>query len=124
VEIITLDGPGAEAFLKGIYFASGTQHMDLRTVRRHASPRASSHALYKGAVRNEATTVFQGLIDVAEGASRTDAYLANRNLILDGSGGADSMPSLAVRNNDLRCSHGSTTGRINPEEPTTSRVAT
>jgi Fe-S cluster assembly protein SufD len=112
----TLAAAGAEASLKGVYFARKKQHMDIRIVQRHASPRAASRALYKGAVKDESYSVFQGLIDVAEGASGTDAYLANRNLILDASARADSVPSLAIRNNDLRCSHGSTSGRIDPEE--------
>lgn len=111
-----LAGPGAEAMLRGLYFATGRQHVDLRTAQRHLFPRASSQALFKGAARDEASTVFQGLIDVAEHASKTDAYLANRNLLLGGTPRADSIPSLSIRNDDLRCSHGSTTGKIAPEE--------
>ncbi len=111
-----LEGPGADAQLNGVYFARGSQHLDLRTVQRHRAPAAVSRALYKGAVQDAGYTVYQGLIDVSPGASKTDAYLSNRNLILNDGARADSIPSLKIDNNDLRCSHGSTTGRVSEEE--------
>jgi Fe-S cluster assembly protein SufD len=112
----SLEGPGAESYLNGAYLAGAGQHMDLRTVQRHRSPKATSRALYKGAVKDSGRTVYQGLIEVSPGASGTDAYLSNKNLILNDGARADSIPSLRIDNNDVRCSHGSTTGRINPEE--------
>jgi Fe-S cluster assembly protein SufD len=111
-----LDGPGAEAFLDGAYFCGAGQHMDLRTVQRHRSPKATSRAVYKGAVAGGGRTIFQGLIEVAPGASGTDAYLTNRNLILGEGARSDSIPTLIIGNNDVKCSHGSTTGRLNAEE--------
>jgi len=60
--------------------------------------------------------VYQGLIEVDEGASGTDAYLTNRNLILGDAARSDSIPTLRIGNNDVRCSHGSTTGRLSEEE--------
>jgi Fe-S cluster assembly protein SufD len=112
----SLEGPGAESYLQGAYLAGAGQHMDLRTVQRHLSPKATSRALYKGAVRDSGRTIYQGLIEVSPGAAGTDAYLSNKNLILNDGARADSIPSLRIDNNDVRCSHGSTTGRINPEE--------
>ncbi|MGO9309148.1 MAG: Fe-S cluster assembly protein SufD [Spirochaetia bacterium] len=112
----SLDGPGAEAFLDGAYYCGSGQHMDLRTVQRHRSPKATSRAVYKGAVAGGGRTIFQGLIEVAPGASGTDAYLTNRNLILGEGARSDSIPTLKIGNNDVKCSHGSTTGRLNAEE--------
>jgi Fe-S cluster assembly protein SufD len=112
----TLDGPGSEAFLDGAYYCGAGQHMDLRTVQRHRSPKATSRAVYKGAVASGGRTVFQGLIEVAPGASGTDAWLTNRNLILGEGARSDSIPTLKIGNNDVKCSHGSTTGRLNAEE--------
>ncbi len=112
----SLDGPGAEAFLDGAYYCGAGQHMDLRTVQRHRSPKATSRAVYKGAVSGGGRTIFQGLIEVAPGASGTDAYLTNRNLILGEGARSDSIPTLKIGNNDVKCSHGSTTGRLNAEE--------
>jgi Fe-S cluster assembly protein SufD len=112
----SLEGPGAESHLNGAYLAGAGQHMDLRTVQRHRSPKATSRALYKGAVKDSGRTVYQGLIEVSPGASGTDAYLSNKNLVLNDGARADSLPSLRIDNNDVRCTHGSTTGRISPEE--------
>jgi len=112
----SLDGLGAEAFLDGAYYCGAGQHMDLRTVQRHRSPKATSRAVYKGAVAGGGRTIFQGLIEVAPGASGTDAYLTNRNLILGEGARSDSIPTLKIGNNDVKCSHGSTTGRLNAEE--------
>jgi len=112
----SLEGPGAESFLNGAFLAGAGQHMDLRSVQRHRAPKATSRALYKGAVKDSGRSVYQGLIEVSPGASGTDAYLSNKNLILNDGARADSIPSLRIDNNDVRCSHGSTTGRINPEE--------
>jgi Fe-S cluster assembly protein SufD len=112
----SLEGAGAESHLNGAYLAGAGQHMDLRTVQRHRSPKATSRALYKGAVKDSGRTVYQGLIEVSPGAAGTDAYLSNKNLILNDGARADSIPSLRIDNNDVRCTHGSTTGRISPEE--------
>src|SRR4030042_460231 len=79
----SLEGPGAESYLNGAYLAGAGQHMDLRTVQRHRSPKATSRALYKGAVKDSGRTVYQGLIEVSPGASGTDAYLSNKNLLLN-----------------------------------------
>ena len=111
-----LAGKGSEAYLNGVYFCRAGQHMDIRTVQRHHSPSATSRAYYKGAVASGGRTVFQGLIEVDPGASGTDAYLTNRNLVLGDGARSDSIPTLRIGNNDVRCSHGSTTGRLSEEE--------
>ena len=111
-----LAGKGSEAYLNGVYFCREGQTMDIRTVQRHHSPSATSRAYYKGAVASGGKTVYQGLIEVDTGASGTDAYLTNRNLILGDAARSDSIPTLRIGNNDVRCSHGSTTGRLSEEE--------
>ncbi|HEY9593143.1 MAG TPA: Fe-S cluster assembly protein SufD [Spirochaetia bacterium] len=112
----SLTGRGAEAFLDGVYYCEKGQHMDMRTVQYHRSPQATSRAYYKGAVGSGGRTVYQGLIEVSEGASGTDAYLTNRNLILGEAARSDSIPTLRIGNNDVKCSHGSTTGKLSDEE--------
>jgi Fe-S cluster assembly protein SufD len=111
-----LNGRGSDADLNGLYFARERQHMDIRTVQRHRSDHADSRAFYKGAVRDGARTIYQGLIDVSPHAAKTDAYLTNKNLILNDGARADSIPSLKIDTNDVKCSHGSTTGRIDEQE--------
>ncbi|MFW5741771.1 MAG: Fe-S cluster assembly protein SufD [Spirochaetota bacterium] len=107
-----LTGAGADAVLNGIYFATDEQHMDLRTVQRHRAPHTTSRAFYRGAVRDESHAIYQGLIQVDHEAAGTDAYLTNKNLILSEESRADSIPSLNIATDDVRCSHGSTTGRL------------
>ena len=121
---VHLSGAGSEAELSGIYIADKDQHMDVRTVQYHESHHTQSRAFYKGAVKDSGRTVYQGLIDVDSAAVSTDAYLTNKNLILHdemtrgktGHGRADSIPSLRIRTNDVKCSHGSTTGKIDDEQ--------
>jgi len=111
-----LVGAGADAALNGLYFATDEQHMDLRTVQSHAAPRTSSRAFYRGAVRGESHSIYQGLITVSAEARGTDAYLTNKNLILSEDARADSIPSLNINTDDVKCSHGSTTGKLDESQ--------
>lgn len=112
----SLEGRGAEAQLGGLYYCGPGQHADIGTIQRHVSAGATSRAFYKGAASGGGRSVFQGLIEVGEGASGTDAYLSNRNLLLGDEARADSIPTLKIGNNDVKCSHGSATGRLGEEE--------
>ena len=114
--ISELTGAGADAVLNGIYFATDEQHMDLRTVQQHRAPHTTSRAFYRGAVRDESHAIYQGLIQVDHAAAGTDAYLTNKNLILSEEARADSIPSLNISTDDVRCSHGSTTGRLDADQ--------
>jgi Fe-S cluster assembly protein SufD len=109
-------GAGAVANLSGLYFADGAQHVDQRTVQRHSSPDTASHLLYKGAVRDQSHTIYQGLIQARRGAVRVDAYQMNRNLVLNEGARADSLPALEIDADDLKCSHGSAIGSLDPEQ--------
>lgn len=109
-------GRGADAHLNGLYFADGTQHVDQRTVQLHSSADTTSKLLYKGAVQDRSHAIYQGLINARRGAVRVDAYQMNRNLILDKGARADSLPGLEIDADDLKCSHGSATGNLDPEQ--------
>ena len=112
---VFLGGPGGEARLNGIYLTGDGQHMDLRTVQYHQQRAGTSRAFFKGAVSGGGRSVYQGLIDVDKQATGTDAYLTNNNLILNDGARADSIPSLEIRTDDVKCSHGSTSGKLNEE---------
>jgi Fe-S cluster assembly protein SufD len=108
-----LSAPGSDSEMLGIYFADEDQLIDHHTLQDHLAPNAHSDLLYKGALRDESLTVFKGLIRVEPGAQKTDAYQTNRNLIL----GTDeamavSLPNLEIMADDVKCSHGSTTGQV------------
>lgn len=111
---VEMRGEGGDAFIGGMYFPHEDQHVDLRTVQRHVSPRAHSLTLYKGAAIDEAHSVYQGLIEVDHDALFTDAYLTNNNLLLSDDARSDSIPTLQINTDEVRCSHGSTTGKLDP----------
>jgi len=108
----SLVGPGASAELKGIYFASGEQFFDFHTLQDHQVGNTTSDLLFKGALQDEARTVYAGLIRIEKGAARSDAYQANRNLVLSDHAKATSIPMLEIDNNDVRCTHGATVGPV------------
>ncbi|OQX28777.1 MAG: hypothetical protein B0D92_07270 [Spirochaeta sp. LUC14_002_19_P3] len=107
-----LDGEGSEIRLNGLYLAGKDQHIDIGTLQDHRAPRAVSDALYKGAVYPGGWSVYQGLIQVQHDAAKTDAYLTNNNLLLGDGARADSLPQLNILTDDVKCSHGSTSGKL------------
>ena len=110
----TLQGQGADAELKAIYFASGEQFFDFHTLQDHQVGNTRSDLLFKGALQDVARTVYAGLIRIEKGAARSDAYQANRNLVLSDHAKATSIPMLEIDNNDVRCTHGATVGPVDP----------
>lgn len=111
-----LDGEGSEGKFSGCYFGNETQHFDFHTFQNHIVGHSLSDLLFKGALRGRARTVYQGLIKVHKNAQRSDAYQANRNLILSDKARADSIPSLEIEANDVRCTHGATVGQVDNEQ--------
>ncbi len=111
----SLQGQGANAELKGIYFASGEQFFDFHTLQDHQVGNTRSDLLFKGALQDVARTVYAGLIRIEKGAARSDAYQANRNLVLSDHAKATSIPMLEIDNNDVRCTHGATVGPVDPQ---------
>jgi Fe-S cluster assembly protein SufD len=108
--------PGAEARPLGLFFGDGTQHLDFRTLQDHRVGNTMSDLLYKGALYDEAVSVFSGMIRVHPKAQHTDAYQANRNLLLSDAAQAYSIPNLEIGANEVRCTHGATIGPIQPDE--------
>jgi Fe-S cluster assembly protein SufD len=96
--------------------AHGTQEFDQRTLQSHTAPHTSSNLLYKNVLLDRARTIFSGLIVVDPDAQKTDAYQSNRNLVLSDAAEANSLPGLEIQANDVRCTHGATTSRIDPEQ--------
>ena len=111
-----LDGPGATSRVTGAYFADGAQHLDYDTFQEHIAPNTTSDFAFKGALRDEATAVWRGMIRVEEDAQKTNAYQENRNLLLSPAAHADSIPGLEIMANDVRCTHGATVGQVDREQ--------
>jgi Fe-S cluster assembly protein SufD len=110
-----LNGEGASGELLGLYFPGGRQHLDHHTNQLHRAPSATSDLLLKGALKDRARSVYQGYVKVYPGAQKTNAYQANRNLMLSKHARADSIPGLEIEADDVRCTHGATVGQI-PDE--------
>ena len=111
-----IEGPGADVKMYSLTVAEESQEFDQRTFQTHNAPNAVSDLLYKNALLDNSRTIFSGLIKVAEGAQQTDAYQTNRNLLLDPTAEANALPGLEILANDVKCSHGATTGNLNAEE--------
>ncbi len=112
----SLTGVGASSRLAAMYFASGSQMHDFRTVQDHKARKTSSDLLYKGVVANTATSVYSGLIRVEKGAKGTRAFQTNRNLVLHEGARAESVPNLEIEENDVSCSHASAIGPVSEDE--------
>lgn len=109
-------GPGAQSVMLSATLARGRQEFDQRSFQEHVAPDTKSDLLYKSALYDASRTIFAGMIDVDPAAQRTDAYQSNRNLILSSDAEAHSLPGLEILANDVRCTHGSTIGQVDPEE--------
>jgi Fe-S cluster assembly protein SufD len=111
-----LQAPGAFSEMLALTIADGEREFDQRTLQLHQAPNTKSDLLYKNALLDRARTIFSGLIIVDPDAQKTDAYQSNRNLILSEDAEANSLPGLEIQANDVRCTHGATSARIDPEQ--------
>jgi Fe-S cluster assembly protein SufD len=113
---IELDGEGSWARMSGLFFADTNQLLDHDTQQNHNAPHTTSDLLFKGALKDESRSVWQGMIKVLPHAQKTDGFQANRNLVLSKEARADSIPGLEIEANDVRCTHAATVGKLE-EEP-------
>ena len=113
---VTLAGDGANCQVNGVLFTEGKQHLSYHTLQHHAAPHTTSDFLYKAALQDRSRTVWRGMIQVDEAAQKTDGYQRNDNLLLSTRARADSIPGLEIEADDVRCTHGSTSGRVDEEQ--------
>lgn len=113
---VRLRGDGARAVITGIIVARGDTKVTIHTMQIHEAPDTTSDLLIKTVLSDHAKCLYDGGIRVEKAAQKTDAYQRNENLLLSGRAYAESKPSLEILANDVRCTHGSTTGPIDPEE--------
>ncbi len=112
----TLAGKGAHSDMLSLNIPTGEQLYDQRTFQHHASPHTYSDLLYKNALYGKTKTTFSGLIAVDEKAHFTDAYQTCRNLLMEDTTEANSMPGLQINADQVKCSHGSTASAISNDE--------
>lgn len=111
-----LSEQGASTTTKGFFVSSGTQHHDFWGLLSHQAPHTTGNLLYKGVLTDNSRSVFRGLIKITEEAQHTDSYLTNNNIILSDDARADSVPTLEINANDVKASHGATTGHLDEDE--------
>jgi Fe-S cluster assembly protein SufD len=111
-----LVGRGSTADVIGAYFGDRDQALDYRYFMRHIGTNTRSDMFLKGAVEDEAVSVFTGMIRIEETGQKTEAFQTNRNLLLSAGARAESVPNLEILANDVRCGHGSTMGPLDAEQ--------
>ena len=113
---IHLDGHGASLDLAGAWRCSSDERVRLQVIVRHNAPGCTSGQLFKGVVAGSARAEFDGLVYVAPGAVKTEARQQSHSLLLSEGAFAEARPQLEIYADDVQCSHGATTGYLNPEE--------
>jgi Fe-S cluster assembly protein SufD len=111
-----LRGSGGRSDMLAVSVSDRAQEFDQRTFQIHEVPNTASDLLYKNSLDDQSRTIFSGLIRVNPGAHKTDAYQKVRNLLLSDDAEASSAPGLEIEADDVRCTHGATSGQIEAEE--------
>lgn len=109
---VSLKGEMSEVTLNGCVMADKHQHVDTNTVIRHEVPRCTSHELYKYVVDEQATGAFAGKVYVAPGAQQTQSDEVNQNICIGSESHMYTQPMLEIYADDVKCSHGSTVGKL------------
>jgi Fe-S cluster assembly protein SufD len=109
---IVLSDSNTEAHLNGLYLLKENQLVDNHTLVDHQMPNCYSNELYKGVMDDKSTGVFNGKIFVRKDAQKTNAYQSNKNILLSPNATINTKPQLEIYADDVKCSHGTTTGKL------------
>ncbi len=109
---VRLEGQGGHCNVNGAYLMKGREHCDNTSVIEHIAPNTSSREVFKGVLNDQSRGVFQGRIVVHKGAQKTDGYQLSKALLLADGAEMDAKPELEIYADDVKCSHGATTGQL------------
>ena len=112
---IVLSETNSVAHLYGLYITDGNQLVDNHTLVDHMSPNCESNELYKGVLGGKSSGVFNGKVFVRQDAQKTNAYQSNKNILLSDEATMNTKPQLEIFADDVKCSHGATTGQMDAE---------
>lgn len=112
---ILFTGKNGEAHMYGLYPIANSQVVDNHTIMDHAVPNCRSNELFKGVINDKASATFNGKIFVRPDAQKTNAYQTNRNILLSDDATVNTKPQLEIYADDVKCSHGTSTGKVNDE---------
>ena len=110
-----IEGENCETNLNGAYLLKDLQHLDNHTIVDHIAPHCNSNELYKGVLSGKSTGVFNGKVFVRPNAQKISAFQSNANVLLSDDASVNSKPELEIYANDVKCSHGSTTGQLDED---------
>ena len=113
---ITVNGAYCESHMNGLYLLNKRSHVDNHTLVDHRIANSYSNEMYKGIIDDTATGVFNGKIYVQPDAQKTNAFQSNKNLLLSDRASMNTKPQLEIWANDVKCSHGATTGQLDPDQ--------
>lgn len=114
--IFELREKGIDLDIFGLFIGKNKDKFQIETVQRHISPGSISNLLIKGVFYDESKFIYQGLIRIEKEAQKSHAYQKNQNLIMSDKCFVDSRPFLEILANDVFCTHGSTTGKLNQNQ--------
>ena len=109
------NAPHCETHLYGLFLPGSNTQVDNRTLVDHAQPDCVSNELYKGVLNDRASGVFNGKVFVRQDAQRINAFQENKTIVLTNEATMNSKPELEIYADDVKCSHGATTGQLDPE---------
>lgn len=109
---IDINGENCHSSLNGLFMTGGNEFVDNHTSVHHNEPHCESHQLYKGILNGKSTGVFNGRIYVKRDAQKTNAYQSSKNILLSDDASVNAKPELEIYADDVKCSHGSSTGKI------------
>ena len=112
---LIIDGEGIESHMYGLYLLAGNTIADNHTIVDHKKPHSMTNELYKGIMNDHSKGIFNGKIFVRPQAQKTNAFQANRNILLSDTATINTKPQLEIWADDVKCSHGCTTGQLDEE---------
>ncbi|MGQ0829726.1 MAG: Fe-S cluster assembly protein SufD [Bacteroidota bacterium] len=113
---MVLDDEHIESHLNGLYLTNGNQTVDNHTLVDHRKPNCNSSELYKGIIEDKSSATFNGKIYVRKDAQKTNAFQSNKNILLSDDGTINTKPQLEIYADDVKCSHGTSTGKLDEDK--------
>lgn len=110
-----LNGKGAECHINSLSLTKGNQHLDSHVLINHKSPHCTSSQNFKNVLKEFSSGVFNGKVIVHKDAQKTDSNQSNKNILLSETAKMNSNPQLVIDADDVKCSHGSSTGELDPD---------
>jgi Fe-S cluster assembly protein SufD len=113
---VNVAAEGAEAYIFGLYLGRDSKVLTLKTTQKHSVGGSMSSLLIKSILFDQSKLLYEGLIRIEPQAQLSNAYQKNQNLLMSPDAYVDSRPFLEIQADDVRCTHGSTTGNLNQDQ--------